>query len=68
MERVPVVQPKEKVSCYLTSHTDNFGDRYYDSLINVMEYLNSLSFTIAKKKQNIFDNFSLSIIYHLRVT
>jgi hypothetical protein len=27
------------------------GERYYDGLINVMEYLDGLSFTVAKRKK-----------------
>jgi hypothetical protein len=30
---------------------DNLGKRYYDGLINVMKYLDSLSFTVVKRKK-----------------
>ena len=30
---------------------DNLDKRYYDGLISVMEYLDGLSFTIAKRKK-----------------
>ena len=30
---------------------DNLDKRYYDGLIDVMEYLNGLSFTVAKRKK-----------------
>ncbi len=40
---------------------DHLGEQYYDSLINVMEYLDGLSFTVAKRKKmtlcNIFFSF-----------
>jgi len=34
-----------------TRRIDHLGQRYYDGLINVMEYLDGLSFTVAKRKK-----------------
>ncbi|CAF4845470.1 unnamed protein product, partial [Rotaria sp. Silwood2] len=30
---------------------DNLGERYYDGVINAMEYLDGLSFIVAKRKK-----------------
>ncbi|CAF5000435.1 unnamed protein product, partial [Rotaria socialis] len=30
---------------------DNLGQRYYDGVISAMEYLDALSYTVAKRKK-----------------
>ena len=38
---------------------DNLDKRYYDGLIDVMQYLDDLLFTVAKRKKGLYNFTSL---------
>ncbi|CAF2988800.1 unnamed protein product [Rotaria sp. Silwood2] len=42
---------KQAKTIAIQRRIDNLDKRYYDGLIDVMEYLNGLSFTVAKRKK-----------------
>ncbi len=42
---------KQAKTIAIQRRIDNLGERYYDGLINVMEYLDGLSYTVAKRKK-----------------
>jgi hypothetical protein len=42
---------KQAKTIAIQRRIDNLDKRYYDGLINVMEYLDGLSFTVAKRKK-----------------
>ncbi|CAM4840926.1 unnamed protein product, partial [Rotaria magnacalcarata] len=44
---------KQAKTIAIQRRIDCLDKRYYDGLINVMEYLNGLSFTVAKRKNDI---------------
>ena len=44
-------RPKQAKTIAIQRRIDNLGKRYYDSAISAMEYLEGLSFTVAKQKK-----------------
>ncbi len=44
-------RPKQAKTIAIQRRIDNLGIRYYDGVINVMEYLDGLSFIVAKRKK-----------------
>ena len=44
-------RPKQAKTIAIQRRIDNFDVRYYDGVINVMEYLDGLSFVVAKRKK-----------------
>jgi hypothetical protein len=42
---------KQLKTLSIQKRIDNLDKRYYDGLINVMEYLDGLSYTVAKRKK-----------------
>jgi hypothetical protein len=44
-------RPKQAKTIAIQRRIDNLGIRYYDGIINVMEYLDGLSFVVAKRKK-----------------
>jgi hypothetical protein len=44
-------RPKQAKTIAIQRRIDNLDKRYYDELIGVMEYLNGLSLTVAKRKK-----------------
>ncbi|CAF1004870.1 unnamed protein product [Rotaria sordida] len=55
------IRPKQAKTIATQRRIDNLGQRYYDGAISAMEYLDGLSFTVAKQKKWQIDFFSLSI-------
>jgi hypothetical protein len=47
-------RPKQPTTITAQCHIDNLDERYYQCLITVMEYLEDLSFAVAKRKSDIF--------------
>ncbi len=44
-------RPKQAKTIAIQHRIDNLGIRYYDGVINVMEYLDGLSLVVAKRKK-----------------
>ncbi|CAF4369903.1 unnamed protein product [Rotaria sp. Silwood2] len=44
-------RPKQAKTIAIQRRIDNLGERYYDCAINAMEYLDGLSFIVAKRKK-----------------
>jgi hypothetical protein len=44
------VRPKQAKTIAAECRIDNLGERYYECFITVMEYLDGLSFVVAKWK------------------
>ena len=44
-------RPKQAKIIAIQRRIDNLGQRYYDSAISAMKYLEGLSFTVAKQKK-----------------
>ncbi|CAF3073065.1 unnamed protein product [Rotaria sp. Silwood2] len=44
-------RPKQIKTIAIQRRIDNLGERYYDGVINAMEYLDGLSFIVAKRKK-----------------
>ncbi|CAF5166217.1 unnamed protein product [Rotaria sp. Silwood1] len=44
-------RPKQAKTIAIQRRIDNLGKRYYDCAINAMEYLDGLSFVVAKRKK-----------------
>ena len=44
-------RPKQAKTIAIQRRIDNLGQRYYDGCISAMEYLEGLSFTVAKQKK-----------------
>ncbi len=44
-------RPKQAKIIAIQRRMDNLTERYYDELISVMEYLDGLSFVVAKRKK-----------------
>ncbi|CAF3029580.1 unnamed protein product [Rotaria socialis] len=42
---------KQAKTIAIQRHIDNLGQRYYDGVISAMEYLDGLSYTVAKRKK-----------------
>ena len=42
---------KQPKTIAIQRRIDNLGERYHDGVINAMEYLDGLSFTVAKPKK-----------------
>ncbi|CAF4583815.1 unnamed protein product, partial [Rotaria sp. Silwood2] len=45
------IRPKQAKTIAIRRRIDNLGQRYYDGAISVMEYLDGLSFTVARQKK-----------------
>ena len=45
------IRPKQAKTIAIQRRIDNLGQRYYDTAISAMEYLDGLSFTVAKQKK-----------------
>ncbi|CAF1054091.1 unnamed protein product [Rotaria sordida] len=45
------IRPKQAKTIAIQRRIDNLGQRYYDGAISAMEYLDGLSFTVAKQKK-----------------
>jgi hypothetical protein len=45
------VRKKQAKTIAIQNRIDNLNERYYGGVITVMEYLNGLSFTVAKRKK-----------------
>ncbi|CAF4002007.1 unnamed protein product [Rotaria magnacalcarata] len=44
-------RPKQAKTIAIQRRIDNIGQRYYDGVISAMEYLDGLSYTVAKRKE-----------------
>ncbi|CAF2075222.1 unnamed protein product [Rotaria magnacalcarata] len=44
-------RPKQAKTIAIQLRIDNLGQRYYDGVISAMEYLDCLSYTVAKRKK-----------------
>ncbi len=44
-------RPKQAKTIAIQHRIDNLGIRYYDGVINAMEYLDGLSLVVAKRKK-----------------
>ncbi|CAF3215169.1 unnamed protein product [Rotaria socialis] len=44
-------RPKQAKTIAIQRRIDNLGQRYYDGVISAMEYLDGLSYTVAKRKK-----------------
>ncbi|CAF3709276.1 unnamed protein product [Rotaria socialis] len=44
-------RPKQAKTIAIQRRIDNIGQRYYDGVISAMEYLDGLSYTVAKRKK-----------------
>ena len=47
-------RPKPKKTIAIQRRIDNLSERYYDGSISAMEYLDGLSFIVAKRKKLVF--------------
>ncbi|CAF4518339.1 unnamed protein product, partial [Rotaria sp. Silwood2] len=45
------IRQKQAKTIAIQRRINNLGQRYYDGAISAMEYLNGLSFTVAKQKK-----------------
>lgn len=45
------IRPKQAKPIAIQRRIDSLGQRYYDTAISAMEYLDGLSFTVAKQKK-----------------
>ncbi|CAF5144622.1 unnamed protein product, partial [Rotaria socialis] len=45
------VRPKQAKTIAIQRRIDNLDQRYYDGVISTMEYLDGLSYTVAKQKK-----------------
>ncbi|CAF2711072.1 unnamed protein product [Rotaria sp. Silwood2] len=51
IERSSCIRQKQAKTIAIQRRINNLGQRYYDGAISAMEYLNGLSFTVAKQKK-----------------
>ena len=56
-------RPKPKKTIAIQRRIDNLSERYYDGSISAMEYLDGLSFIVAKRKKISFYSFIFFSIY-----
>ncbi|CAF1543439.1 unnamed protein product [Rotaria magnacalcarata] len=47
-------RPKQTKTIAIQRRIENLGQRYYDGVISAMEYLDGLSYTVAKRKKIAF--------------
>lgn len=45
------IRPKQTKTLAIQRRIDNLGQRYYDCAISALEYLDGLSFVVAKRKK-----------------
>ncbi|CAF4510751.1 unnamed protein product, partial [Rotaria sp. Silwood2] len=55
-------RPKQAKTIAIQRCVDNLGERYYDGTINAMEFLDGLSFTVAKRKNDTLPFFFIIYI------